>query len=179
MKKRSSNLLTILWYSTLMIGFIVFLIITLCFNPEASAWPGYQLSTIAVLLFLLWLFVDGVILGTYVTTSISPEAIVFRKPWKQYAVLFKKGTSHFELKADMWTECYLFSHENSGILYFRKDKETIFIIRTDGIRKFFEVIRQRYFKTHQFINGNSLDNKHELPKNAMKRLKKSFPDRYM
>lgn len=146
---------------------------------DSSTWLGYRLMTIAIPAFLLYILIDGGLFGSYVTAYLTPETIVFRKPWKKYARLFKKGTAHFELTADMWTECYLFSHKDAGLLYFRKNKETVFVIRIDGIGKFFRKIERFYQESHRFIDGNSESNKHETPKNAIKRLRKAFPERCM
>jgi hypothetical protein len=100
------------------------------------------------------------------------DKIIIRKPFCKRKNV-QKGVNYWEVYHDEWDELVHFSVKNGSILYFRKEKTLVFIIKYSPIDDLGKKIFKLYPRKKIYLNSDF-----KYSNDLISELKEKFPERY-
>ncbi len=124
-------------------------VVILCVNYEIILWGIRReyLSVIyfiwVIISFLIFIFYLELIYFMYSVMEITPEAIIFTKPWRRFGI-FRKRQSRWVISHSEWTELHAFKFKSNATLYFRKERDSVFFATIEGGSAFVKKIKKHF-----------------------------------
>lgn len=131
--------------------------------------------------YLVWLLVGFLILICYLEIifflysemEITPESIIFSKPWRRFG-LFRKRQSRWVIPHREWSELHAFRFKSHATLYFRKGRDAVFFATIDGGSVFVRKIRKHFSEKLIYSSNNT-----RFSRKLGQQLVTEFPERVM
>ena len=124
-------------------------ILILCVNYQIILW-GVRKDYLSVIYFvwvligfLIFIFYLELIYYMYSVMEITPNEIIFTKPWRRFG-MFRKRPSKWVIPHSEWTELHAFHFKSYSTLYFRKERDSVFYATIEGGKTFARKIKKHF-----------------------------------